>query len=263
MISIFRKELGTVQIALVGAEDWTSWQIKIAETYVDPLMYFQHTLYVFEDCTFVIERAAHAVDQEGFKSEMKSIVESVRLCFPVLYESTHRLNMSPFPIGAQSTRALATPPDFLHESRLFRRGRRFEYERLRLESRPFLRWPDSDRYQAAAVFAALDHLVMKSSRYYKAGDLEQLRILYGLDVLLEMAENAGMFGSIGFLGDKGIGQLPRKVIESVDSISDSRLLEEYKDVIGMPLRDHISNMSSDELVGFIQMLIAERRDQTS
>jgi hypothetical protein len=247
-----RREIGTLQISLIGSEDWLSWQVKVTDTHVDPLIYFKHLLYLFEDCAFIIEQNLNGPDSTGLKKEMKRIIESVRLCFSVLYQSTHRLKVSPFPIGRQITEALTGPPDFLHESKFFKAPfRGFRYERQKLKSP---RWPDSSRYQSAAVFAAFDHLVMEVSRHYRRGDIQHLRILFGLDMLLEIGDNAGMFG-FGVLSDEGFGKLPADVIKSMDSVSDSELIHEYN--IPPDTTGFYQNMSADMLVNFIRVLVAK------
>jgi len=254
-----RKEIGTLQISLIGSEDWSLWQVKVVDTHIDPLIYFKHLLYLFEDCAFIIERNLNGPDSNGLKKEMKRIIESVRLCFPVLYQSTQRLKVSPFPIGRQITETLTGPPDFLHESEFFKQSpfRGSRYERQKLKSP---RWPDSSRYQTAAVFAAFDHLVMKVSRHYRIGDIQHLRILYGLDMLLEIGDNAGMFG-FGLLSDEGFGKLPADIIKSIDSISDSELIHEYN--IPPDTNGFYQNMSADALVNFIQVVVAKHCQPTS
>ncbi len=248
-------EEGTAYLAMSGAEEWSDWQIKISENYEDPLEFAKHALFMFEDLTYIVERVGFAVDlHTGLRKEIKSILEDVRLCFPVLYHSSARLGMSAFPIGTSKTDTITRRVDFLYESRLRRRRKGLEYERMRLQSPG---WPESAHYQGAGVYAIFDHLVTKASKAYEPQDLRHFRVLYGIDVTIDTCERAGMFGSTGMLKEDSFGKLPKSSIEAMESITDDELKEHYANQIDSPVKDYIEKLSGIEVVAFIQSLIAE------
>jgi hypothetical protein len=254
MLEFFKsEELGSCYIAIAGAEDWGDWQIKIAENYEDPLDYCRHALFIFEDLTYIIERAGFAVDiHTGLKKEMKAILEHVRVCLPVLYYSAARLVKSPFPISQVRTDTVSLPIDLLHESKLYRKRGSLQCQRTRFQSPG---WPESSRYQAAAVFAVFDHMVMKVAKAYHARDPRHLRILCGVDTTVSIAEKAGMFGAIGRLEESSFGKLPRSAIEEMDSLTDTQLEQRYAEQIKPELENVVRGMSSEEVWSLIQVFL--------
>jgi hypothetical protein len=248
------KEVGSCYVAIAGGKDWADWKVKIAENYGDPLEFCKHALFIFEDLTYIIERELFAVDlHTGLKKEMKTILQDVRACLPVLYYSPARLVRSPFPISQARTDMVSAPIDLLHESKLCRKRGALRCERTSLQCP---RWPGSAPYQTAAVFAVFDHMVMKIANAYRAQDPRHLRILCALDTTICVADSAGMFGTFGMLEQSGYGKLPRSAIEEMDSLTDAQLEQRYAEEMKPELQEAVAAMSSEEVWTLTQVLLA-------
>lgn len=253
------QELGNCYIAIAGAKEWRDWRIKIAENYEDPLGFCRHALFIFEDLTYIVERGLFAVDSHtGLKKEIKAILEDVQVCLRVLYHSRARLLKSPFAIGDERTDTLGPLLDLLHESKLYQKLGKLHCQRTQFQCPG---WPACAPFHAAAVFAVFDHMVMKIARTYRARDLRHLRVLYGVETIVRIAESAGMFGSIGLLEETGFGKLPRSAIREMDSLTDEQLERRYAEQIPPEIEDIVRDMPAEEVRAFIQALLSPQEEK--
>lgn len=74
-------------------------------------------------------------------------------------------------------------------------------------------WPESGRYRHAAMLALFDHLITKTACTYGQRSHSAMRVFAIIEILQHHYDDAGAFGTFGFMKKNAIGKFPRYAID--------------------------------------------------